>query len=42
MPLGSSAPVRGLARKQRDDVKHHEETPHAHISALFSDKGYGF
>jgi ribosomal subunit interface protein len=31
-----------FARKQRDDVKHHEETPHARISALFLAKGYGF
>jgi ribosomal subunit interface protein len=30
------------ARKQRGDTKRHEETPHARISALFSDKGYGF
>jgi ribosomal subunit interface protein len=31
-----------FARKQRDDVKHHEETPHARVSVLFLDKGYGF
>ena len=30
------------ARKQRGDTKHHEEIPHARISAIFSDKGYGF
>jgi ribosomal subunit interface protein len=30
------------ARKQRGDTKRHEETPPAMISALFSDKGYGF
>lgn len=31
-----------FARKQRRDVKHHEEAPHARITALFPDKGYGF
>jgi len=31
-----------FARRQRGAVKHHEETPHAHISSLFVDKGYGF
>ncbi len=31
-----------FARIQRGDVKHHEEMPHARISVLFSDKGYGF
>lgn len=31
-----------FARKQRGAVKHHEELPHARISALFPDKGYGF
>ena len=31
-----------FARRQRGDVKHHEEIPHARISALFLDKGYGF
>jgi len=31
-----------FARRQRGDVKHHEEIPHAHISALFPDRGYGF
>ncbi|MBI5048296.1 MAG: HPF/RaiA family ribosome-associated protein [Deltaproteobacteria bacterium] len=30
------------ARKQRGDTKRHEETPHARISAIFLDKGYGF
>lgn len=30
------------ARLQRRDVKHHEEIPHARISSLFHDKGYGF
>ncbi len=29
-------------RKQRGDVKQREEIPHARISALFPDKGYGF
>ncbi|MBI3397885.1 MAG: HPF/RaiA family ribosome-associated protein [Deltaproteobacteria bacterium] len=29
-------------RKQRGGVKRHEEIPHARISALFPDKGYGF
>ena len=31
-----------FARRQRGDVKHHEEPPHARISALFPDRGYGF
>ncbi|MBE0427965.1 MAG: HPF/RaiA family ribosome-associated protein [Nitrospirae bacterium] len=31
-----------FARRQRGDVKHHEEVPRAHISALFLDKGFGF
>jgi ribosomal subunit interface protein len=31
-----------FARRQRGDVKHHEKTPLAYISALFPDKGYGF
>lgn len=31
-----------FARRQRGDVKHHEEPPHARISALFHDRGYGF
>ncbi|HHT9123278.1 MAG TPA: cold-shock protein, partial [Candidatus Wunengus sp. YC63] len=31
-----------FARRQRGDVKHHEEPTHARISALFPDKGYGF
>ncbi len=30
------------ARRQRGDIKHHEETPLARVSALFPDKGYGF
>lgn len=30
------------AREQRMDVKHHEEPPIARITALFSEKGYGF
>lgn len=30
------------SRRQRGDVKHHEETPVAQISALFSEMGYGF
>ncbi|NVM21077.1 MAG: ribosome-associated translation inhibitor RaiA [Desulfobacterales bacterium] len=30
------------ARRQRGDVKHHEEAPHARVSALFPEKGYGF
>lgn len=34
--------VEDFARKQRGDVKHHEEVPHARISALFQDEGYGF
>jgi ribosomal subunit interface protein len=31
-----------FSSQQRLDVKHHEETPHAKISSLFPDKGYGF
>ncbi len=31
-----------FARRHRGAVKHHEEIPHARISALFPDKGYGF
>lgn len=31
-----------FARRQRGDVKHHEESPHARISVLFPEKGYGF
>lgn len=31
-----------FARRHRGAVKHHEELPHALISALFKDKGYGF
>jgi ribosomal subunit interface protein len=31
-----------FARKQRGDVKHHEEISHARITELFYDKGYGF
>ncbi len=31
-----------FARLQRGDVKHHEEQPHARISALFPDRDYGF
>lgn len=31
-----------FARRQRGDVKHHEEMPHARVSSLFLDKGYGF
>lgn len=31
-----------FARRQRGDVKRHEEPPLARISALFHDKGYGF
>jgi len=31
-----------FARRQRGDVKHHEGSPHARISSLFPDKGYGF
>ena len=29
-------------RKQRGDVKHHEEAPRARISSLFPEEGYGF
>jgi ribosomal subunit interface protein len=31
-----------FARRQRGDVKHHEEALHARISVLFPEKGYGF
>jgi len=31
-----------FVREQRGDVKYHEESPHAVISTLFPDKGYGF
>ncbi len=31
-----------FARKQRGDVKHHEEPPHGRISTLFQNNGYGF
>jgi len=31
-----------FARRQRGDIKHHEEVPRARISALFPVKGYGF
>lgn len=31
-----------FARRHRGAVKHREEVPHARISALFPDKGYGF
>jgi ribosome-associated translation inhibitor RaiA/cold shock CspA family protein len=31
-----------FARRHRGAVKHHEELPHARISALFPDKSYGF
>jgi ribosomal subunit interface protein len=30
------------ARRQRGDVKQREGTPHARVSALFFDEGYGF
>lgn len=31
-----------FARRQRGDVKHHEEIARARISSLFPEKGYGF
>jgi cold shock CspA family protein/ribosome-associated translation inhibitor RaiA len=31
-----------FARKQRGDVKHHEEIPQASITSLFPELGYGF
>jgi cold shock CspA family protein len=31
-----------FARRQRGDVKKHEEAPQARISAMFSEEGYGF
>ncbi|HHT9110276.1 MAG TPA: ribosome hibernation-promoting factor, HPF/YfiA family [Candidatus Brocadiaceae bacterium] len=30
------------AQLHRREVKHHEEVPHARISSLFPDRGYGF
>ena len=30
------------ARRQRQDVKAHEESPHGRIARLFADEGYGF
>ncbi len=29
-------------RRQRGDVKHHEEAPRARVSSLFTEEGYGF
>lgn len=34
--------IEAYTRQQRGDVKHHEETAHALVSALFPEKGYGF
>jgi cold shock CspA family protein/ribosome-associated translation inhibitor RaiA len=34
--------LQDFARKQRDDVKHHEPAPQARVSKLFPDEGYGF
>lgn len=34
--------LENYTQRHRKDVKHHEETPHAQISNLFPDKGYGF
>ncbi|MDA8079588.1 MAG: HPF/RaiA family ribosome-associated protein [Nitrospiraceae bacterium] len=34
--------IEDYARKQRGDVKRHEEAPVARVSSLFPDKGYGF
>ena len=31
-----------FVRQRRGGIKHHEETPHGEITALFTDKGYGF
>ncbi len=31
-----------FARRQRGDVKQHEEMPHGRISSIFPEKGYGF
>jgi cold shock CspA family protein len=31
-----------FSRRQRGDVKHHEEANHGNITALFPEKGYGF
>lgn len=31
-----------FARRQRGDVKHHEEEPHGSITTLFPEEGYGF
>jgi len=34
--------VEGYVRKQRRDVKSHEEPPHGRVAKLFLDDGYGF
>lgn len=34
--------IENYTRRQRGDVKHHEETSRALVSALFQEKGYGF
>jgi ribosomal subunit interface protein len=34
--------IEDYIRQQRGDVKHHEETARAVVSALFPEKGYGF
>lgn len=34
--------LENYTQKHRKDVKHHEEAPHAQISTLFPDMGYGF
>ncbi len=33
--------LEGFSRRQRGDVKHHEEVPQGSISALFPEMGYG-
>lgn len=34
--------LENYAQRHRKDVKHHEAVPHAQISSLFPDQGYGF
>ena len=39
---GSRRALEDHARRQRGDVKSHEEQPHGLVSKLFPDRGYGF
>lgn len=40
--LAARRKLEDFVRQLRGNVKHHEETPHARISSLFPDMGYGF